>query len=87
MAAAVMMMDPMIERWLTDRISYEAAEQRFQRFANSPQWRAFLGNFQTGDELWNFRSPPATWPRKVGAAGIAIVRDGRVVAHFTPMRS
>jgi hypothetical protein len=81
------MVDPLVERWLTDRISYEAAEQRFRRFADAPQWKEFFAHFRDGDELWNFRSPAATWPRKLGAAGIAIVRDGKVVAYFTSLRS
>lgn len=34
---------------------------------------------ETGDELWRFQTPEATWANKHGQAGIALVRGDRVV--------
>jgi hypothetical protein len=34
-----------------------------------------------GDEIWEFSSPPELWQRLMGRAGIALVRNGRSIAH------
>jgi hypothetical protein len=36
---------------------------------------------QPGDELWEWSSPPPTWRFKMGRGGVALVRNGRVIAH------
>ena len=36
---------------------------------------------QPGDEFWEWSSPPPTWRFKMGRGGVALVRNGRVVAH------
>jgi hypothetical protein len=76
-----------IERWLTERTTLEAAEERFRRLTGSPLWKDFRAKYRDGDELWYFRSPAETWPRKCGAAGVAIMRGGQVAAHFVALRS
>jgi hypothetical protein len=35
-----------------------------------------------GDEVWEFSSPPELWQKLMGRAGIALVRNGRSIAHF-----
>jgi hypothetical protein len=51
------------------------------------QWAAFLSNMAPGDELWFFTSPPELWQSLAGAAGYAIVRDGKPIHVLTSRRS
>jgi len=32
-----------------------------------------------GDELWEFRSPPACWAHLMGREGYALVRGGQII--------
>ena len=41
-----------------------------------------LLGLQEGDELWEFRSPRESWANMAGRAGIALVRNGEVVASI-----
>jgi hypothetical protein len=34
-----------------------------------------------GDEVWKFSSPPQSWQQLMGRAGVALVREGRSIAH------
>lgn len=43
------------------------------------RWVKMKSQLQPGDHWQRFRTPPETWKRKGGMAGIALVRDGRVV--------
>jgi hypothetical protein len=45
----------------------------------SKQWQRIKEQMQPGDELYKFRSPPETWANLAGRAGIALVRDGKVI--------
>lgn len=49
------------------------------------QWRAFLAQMQEGDELWTFCTSPESWEHMAGLGGIALVRHGKVVGHFTTL--
>lgn len=51
------------------------------------QWAAFSVQRAPGDELWSFTSPAESWQRLSGAAGYAIVRDGRPIHALTTRRS
>jgi hypothetical protein len=73
--------------WLKEQLSPEAIEAKLKRHADHPGWQRVKSLAQPGDEFWSFRSPPATWPKKVGAAGYALVREGVPIASFTVMRS
>ena len=42
-----------------------------------------LIRMQPGDELWHYRSPRETWSFMMGRGGIALVRNGRVIADVT----
>lgn len=52
----------------------------------SAQWEELKAKMQPGDELWEFRSPPESWKHLAGAGGVAVLRDGKVIASlFTIM--
>lgn len=38
---------------------------------------------QDGDVVWRFSSPPKSWHFLAGRAGLALVRDGRIVHSRT----
>ena len=40
---------------------------------------------QPGDELWEWSSPPRSWGMMMGRAGIALVRNGRVLTEILTM--
>jgi hypothetical protein len=73
--------------WLTEQLSLEVIETKLKRHADHPGWQRVRCLAQPGDEFWSFRSLPATWPKKLGAAGYALVRKGVPIASFTVMRS
>jgi hypothetical protein len=73
--------------WLKDQLSLEAIEATLKQHADHPGWQRVKCLAQPGDEFWSFRSPPAMWPKKLGAAGYALVREGVPIASFTIMRS
>jgi hypothetical protein len=81
--------------WLQERISIEEAERRFtpmpdDRTIHAPElrkpfgflnakWEELKTRMQTGDEIWTFRSPPETWQDLAGRAGVALVREHKVI--------
>ncbi len=73
--------------WLVEPIAIDAIEAELGRQVIHPKWQQVKRLSQAGDEFWRFRSPPHTWPKKVGAAGYALVRAGTPVACFTLLRS
>jgi hypothetical protein len=73
--------------WLVEPFALDAIEAKLGRNASHPNWQRVKQLAQPGDEFWWFRSPPRTWPNKVGAAGYALVRAGVPVASFTILRS
>lgn len=44
-------------------------------------WLHLLTQMQPGDELWEFRSPPASWKQLCGREGLVLLRRGKVVAN------
>ena len=77
----------LIASWLQERMSIAAVEEQLKRRTNHPSWLRLKASVQPDDEIWSFRSPPHTWPAKLGAAGYALVRKGVVIDMFTLMRS
>ena len=73
--------------WLIEPLALKAIEAKLGRHASHSSWQRVKQLAQPGDEFWWFRSPPGSWPNKVGAAGYALVRAGVPVACFTVMRS
>lgn len=45
-------------------------------------WLQLLAQMQPGDELWEFRSPPASWKLMCGREGLVLLRRGKVVASI-----
>ena len=65
--------------WLKRRIDVDEIKKY-------PQWeRTFSSLFKARmtdrDELWEFSSPGQSWKNLCGRAGVALVRDGRPIAH------
>ncbi len=50
---------------------------------NSRDWHRLKMRFTEYDELWKFCSPSEYWAGLAGRAGIALVRNGRPIAHVT----
>ncbi len=73
--------------WLVERLTLEVIEAKLRHHIHHVNWNRLKRLAQPGDEYWFFRSPPQTWPAKVGAAGYALVRNGMPIAVFTLMRS
>lgn len=46
------------------------------------QWKQLLALEQPGDELWTYSSGAGSWENLGGRAGVALVRNGEVVAHI-----
>jgi hypothetical protein len=46
-------------------------------------WMQLSEKIQLGDELWEFDSPIEYWDSLSGSSGVALVRDGCVVAEVT----
>ncbi|TWU32771.1 hypothetical protein Q31b_58140 [Novipirellula aureliae] len=54
--------------------------QQLESFGlGSKQWQRIKEQLQPGDKLYKFRSPPETWANMAGRAGIALVRDDKVI--------
>jgi hypothetical protein len=75
---------------LYERISVEQAETEHMSggvpFGGvNAKWQALKATMRTGDELWSFCSQPDSWGAHAGRSGVALVRDGRVVADLVTM--
>jgi hypothetical protein len=83
--------------WLKERISVEQAERahsvRLEDLGPDPvpfgyqknEWLELRSSMQPGDELWNYSSSAESWAHLAGRAGIAVVRNGTVVAHLVTL--
>jgi hypothetical protein len=83
--------------WLQKRVTVAEVEAangvRADRLGPDPvpfgfqnaRWRELLAQMQEGDELWEFCSPEASWRQGAGRAGIALVRNGQVVASLVTL--
>jgi hypothetical protein len=48
-------------------------------------WNLLLARITEGDELWEFNSPREHWETLTGRKGVALVRDGRPIAHIVTL--
>lgn len=55
--------------------------------SSNGEWEVMKASMQPSDELWTFASSPASWRALAGRAGIALVRDGKIVAMIITMRN
>ena len=46
------------------------------------QWKRLLSRMQEGDELWEFNSDEQSWKLLAGRAGVALLRDGKIIAEI-----
>lgn len=46
------------------------------------QWEAMKADMKPNDQLWEFSSPGPSWKALAGRAGIALVRNGKVIASI-----
>jgi hypothetical protein len=49
---------------------------------NNVQWRSVLKMMEEGDRLYEFRSPDESWKCFNGKEGVALVRDGEIIADI-----
>ena len=68
------------EDWLHKQITFEQIEKESPPlgFLNN-DWNELSRYRQQGDELWEFDSPADHWVSLCGRAGIALVRNKKVV--------
>lgn len=77
--------------WLCDEVTVENAEATNMvkidgrkvpfGYSNS-QWLYMLRIMEDGDRLFEFRSPEETWKCFAGLEGVALVRNGEIVADL-----
>ncbi len=76
---------PVPFEWLIRRITVEEAEATHTPRGGKPfgflnaKWEALKSRLRAGDELWIYRSPPASWEDLHGRMGVAVVRNGTVI--------
>lgn len=80
--------DYTLEQILTTQASVEELEAEHMHGGSVPfgqhngAWEAIKGQMHPGDQLWRFRNSDGYWQMGFGAAGVALVRDGVVVASL-----
>jgi hypothetical protein len=77
---------PPIE-WLKKRVTEQEIDsgQAGRILASVPKhtdWLHVRARLVAGDEIWEFDSPREDWERLMGWRGIALIRDGRPIAHI-----
>lgn len=87
----------MYKDWLTKRTTVAQAESSHMVSATqlgpdpvpfgyrNEQWVDLLAQMSDSDELWEFRSPRETWTNMAGQSGIALIRNGELVARIITM--
>jgi hypothetical protein len=90
---------PFPDDWTLERVSVEELERRYAPqpdarakddlellkpfgFMNR-EWEALKAQMQPGDELVMFASPPESWRKLYGRAGVALLRNGKLVDSIT----
>lgn len=83
--------------WLTAQITVEEAEAKHMKtigriprtvpfgFLNDSWKNRILGQMIQGDELWEFSNSSNHWENLAGRRGIALVRDGEIIASITTL--
>ena len=75
--------EELVLSWRIHKTSFAEIESKNDLSEVAPEWQAFKSQLKPADELWYFRSPPATWQHLMGWEGYAIFRDDKLVATFT----
>lgn len=89
----------MHKEWLVKKVSVTEAESvhlcKIDRLGPDPipfgfqnkEWNRFICKMKDGDELWEFNSPPQSWPNMWGRAGYSIVKNGEIIDYFLTLMS
>jgi hypothetical protein len=82
-----------VKTWLGDEI-FSISEIESQHMISNKQlgpspvafgfqhqhWIEFKSRMEAGDEIREYTSPSESWEENMGSAGIALVRNGKVIA-------
>ena len=82
-----MMVHSISPDWLDKPVSVEELDADYAAPDSGfhAEWEKLKSEMQPGDKLVRFASPVESWERLAGRAGIALVRDGRVIDAFVTM--
>jgi hypothetical protein len=80
-------MDNVPADWLDTPISVEQANADYGKPTSGVRtdWERLKAEMQPGDKLMRFVSSADSWKHLAGRAGIALVRDGKVIDAFVTM--
>lgn len=77
----------MEEKWLTKKRTIAELDNSFRSGYLSAEWEALKAKMIDDDELWEFSSPKEDWDSLAGREGIALVRNGQVIASIVTFMS
>jgi hypothetical protein len=66
--------------WLQERVNLDTI-----KMGNGSDWRVIKMRITERDELWTFSSPGEYWKGLGGRAGVALIRNGRPIAHVVEL--
>jgi hypothetical protein len=66
--------------WLKSRMTTAELEKEYPWYREEGAFGSDI-RLQEGDELWWFSSPEEQWNALAGRGGIAVIRDGKCIAH------
>ena len=69
--------------WLTKLIGIEDIDRA--KVGKKGGWSDIIARLTERDELWEFSSPADHWENLAGQAGVALIREGRSIAHVITM--
>jgi hypothetical protein len=72
--------------WLKSRMTTAELEKEYPWYREEGAFGSDI-RLQEGDELWWFSSPEEQWNALAGRGGIAVIRDGKCIAHVVIIMS
>lgn len=77
--------EDLILRWKVQIVTIDDVEGGKTIFdkPSGIEWDKFKTAIRSTDELWYFCSPHETWEKLMGCRGYAILRNGRLITHYT----
>jgi hypothetical protein len=72
------------QSWLQKQLTVDEAETEYMHegipFGDmNKRWDALKSQMMDGDEIWEFSSSADSWNHLAGRAGLALVRQGKVI--------
>lgn len=78
--------DAIPQDWLDAPVSIEELDTDYAPASGiHADWERLKSEMKPGDKLVRFASPVESWRNLAGRAGIALVRDGRVIAAMVTL--